>query len=86
MRGKFFTSTYGYLAHAWIVATIILGTYFTHKALQHEYHRRCNSDIVQVIFFRNSYFCQMIYNAVHIMETYSLDTIQRVFGAILAHP
>lgn len=51
-----------------VIFTIIFVTYFLHRRLQYEYYRMCNTDILTVLFFRNSDYCILMHKMIKLIE------------------
>ena len=59
--------------HVLWYAIIVVLSFALHGQLKEQYHMRCNKDILQVLFFRNSHFCQLMYQALTIIEGGYMD-------------
>lgn len=66
-----------------VYAFLMMAGFLCHKHLQKEYYRRCNNDIIQVLFFKNSSFCLMIHRVLYMIETGFQDVLATLFHTFL---
>lgn len=59
---------------AWVVV-LTTCTFFMHRFLRSVHYQRCDYDIIQVIFFKNSHMCTML-KAV-------IDAIEAEYGVLV---
>lgn len=71
----------GQLKSILFFAVFIGCSYVCHKILQHEYYKRCNMDVIQVLFFRNSHLCVCMANVITIIERSFTD----LAGTLISH-
>jgi hypothetical protein len=57
-----------YVRLACYIGVAFFVSYFVHKRVQQEYYSRCSSDVIQIIFFRNSHFCVLLRNISDLIE------------------
>ena len=50
------------------VLSVLLVTFYAHKTLQRFYFENCSSDIIQILFFKNSDFCVILKNIIRLIE------------------
>lgn len=64
-----------FLQNCFATCVLVTFSYLCHQKIQAEYYAKCNADIIQVIFFRNSHFCTLLRTSGRIFETYIGDVI-----------
>ena len=50
------------------VTAVTVVTFLLHRALRRAYYHRCDYDIIQVLFFRNSNMCTFLSSVINIIE------------------
>jgi hypothetical protein len=65
-----------YIRIALLSSILCVTSYLLHKRIQKEYYMRCSSDVVQIIFFRNSDFCQLLKSMSTLIEDRFIGVFQ----------
>lgn len=59
---------------------ILVCSYYIYGIVQREYYRYCTGNLLQVLFFRNSTFCVMMYRTTNFIEGMFYNIIGRLLN------
>lgn len=64
-------------------AVVLLSSFLVHRTLRGIYYQRCDYDIIQVVFFKNSQMCMFLKAVIDIIEHEYAILLRGVYDFLL---